>query len=316
MAHTTATFILPLNSAHATLARVGGKGVNLAELTRAEFPVPRGFCITTEAYQTFAQSNTLHAQIAARLREVNANDSESITRASSDIRAWFDSANLALELENAITHAYTDLGNKIAVAVRSSATAEDLSSLSFAGQQETFLNIVGQTALLDAVKKCWASLWNARALDYRARHKIANDAVALAVVVQEMVLADASGIIFTANPMNGQRGEIIVEASVGLGEAIVSGQVEPDYYVIRGEQIIEKQINTKTIAITPRAGGGTKHITLDTAEPTVPNEQILALAQLATRIAAHFGTPQDIEWAIADGKLWLLQSRPITTLNQ
>jgi pyruvate,water dikinase len=202
------------------------------------------------------------------------------------------------------------------VAVRSSATAEDLPGLSFAGQQDTYLNIVGQSALLDAVRRCWASLWTARAIGYRARNGIAPDDVALAVVVQQLIPSEVSGVLFTANPLTGRRDEIVIDASFGLGEAIVSGQVEPDHYVVdpNGWRITGRKIGAKALAIVPRAGGGTDHVARAEGQQALEDGAILELARTAHHVAEHYGAPQDIEWAWAGGRLYLLQSRPITSL--
>jgi len=203
------------------------------------------------------------------------------------------------------------------VAVRSSATAEDLPGLAFAGQQDTYLNLVGEEALLGAVKKCWSSLWTARAMAYRARNHIPSDEVALAVVVQKMIASESSGVLFTANPVTGRRGEIVIDASFGLGEAIVSGQVDPDHYVVDPHtwHIVEHKLGAKQMAVLPRADGGTEQVTRDDSQQqALPDTQIIELGQTAQRVAEHFGSPQDIEWAWADDQLHLLQSRPITSL--
>ncbi len=323
------TFILPFDSPLATLANVGGKGANLSELTRAGFPVPAGFLISTDAYRALVNENNLQPRILQRVRDLPLDDPPALDGASEEIRAWFDTATFSNELRATIRDAYTQLQNPsdspalapqalLSVAVRSSATAEDLPGLSFAGQQDTFLNVIGDDALLDAVKKCWSSLWTARALGYRARNGIAPDEVALAVVVQLMIAAETSGVLFTANPLTGRRDQMVIDASLGLGEAIVSGQVEPDHYAVNALtwQIVEKTLGQKAMAIMPRADGGTQRVELADAaqQQALSDEKILELARLAQRVADHFGSPQDIEWALADDKLYLLQSRPITSL--
>ncbi|MCC7450555.1 MAG: phosphoenolpyruvate synthase [Anaerolineae bacterium] len=317
--HDTSTLILPLSSDAATLSRVGGKGANLAELIRAGFNVPPGFLVTTDAYRAFAAANHIGEQLLTLAQHTPANDPVALEQTSARIRTLFENGSLPSAIEAHIRAAYRQLSgiDALPVAVRSSATAEDLPGLSFAGQQDTYLNIVGADALIDAVRRCWASLWTARAIGYRARNHIPPDGVALAVVVQTMIPAEVSGVLFTANPLTGRRDEIVINASYGLGEAIVSGQVEPDHYVVRkqGPHIIGRRRGAKALAIRPAEGGGTQAVVQDASQlQALPDTQILALAQVAIRVAEHFGTPQDIEWAWADGKLYLLQSRPITSL--
>ena len=315
-------FIFDLASAEATLALAGGKGQNLAELARAGFPVPPGFIVATEAYRAFIEANHLKVPILFIAKRTTPDDPAALEAASADITTLFALGQMPAEIADAVTSAYHALsvgagGPPLPVAVRSSATAEDLPGLSFAGQQETYLNIVGTGAVLEAVRKCWASLWTARALSYRARNHIPPDDVALAVVIQQMIASESSGVLFTANPLTGHRGEMVIDASFGLGEAIVSGQVEPDHYVIdsRMWRITKCKLGAKALAIVPRAEGGTDQVARDAAsEQALPDARIIELAQLAGRVAEHFGSPQDIEWAWAQGRLYLLQSRPITSL--
>ncbi len=234
----THPLILPLDSPDATLAACGGKGVNLAKLARAGLPVPPGFVVTTDAYRQFVAAHDLQPFILATLAATDSDDPAALETASAAIRARFALAPIPTELAAAIVDAARVLTTDhrlpitahLPQAVRSSATAEDLPDMSFAGQQDTFLNVVGDDALLEAVVACWSSLWTARAIAYRARNGIAQDVVALAVVVQAMVESEASGVLFTANPLTGQRGETVIDATLGLGEALVSGQVEPDHY--------------------------------------------------------------------------------------
>ena len=207
------------------------------------------------------------------------------------------------------------------VAVRSSATAEDLPEAAFAGQQETFLGVSGERALLDAVRRCWASLWSDRAISYREQHGLAQMPVKLAVIVQRMVAADVAGVMFTANPVSGARDETIIEASAGLGEALVSGLVTPDHFVLRNTrhrwQIVERHQGRQEVEVRPRAGGGVEQVAGAAGSgPVLPDAVLLQLARMGASIAKHFGRPQDIEWAWADGKLSILQSRPITALPQ
>ena len=325
-----ARYILPFSSREATLAQAGGKGANLSELARAGFAVPPGFIITTDAYRAFVQTNELQPRILALVHTVSPDDPAALETASAEIRTLFERGALPDEIAAEIRAAYHELITQpsttqpfnystiqLPLAIRSSATAEDLPGLSFAGQQDTYLNIVGEDPVLGAVKKCWGSLWTGRAIGYRARNLIPPEEVALAVVVQAMVASEASGILFTANPLTGRRDETVVDASFGLGEAIVSGQVNPDHYVVHpGDwQITRRTLGDKALAILPRAGGGTERVArADGSEQALPDAAIVALAQTAERVAEHFGSPQDIEWARANGELYLLQSRPITSL--
>jgi len=305
-----------LHTNNATLALVGGKGANLAKLAQAGFPVPGGFLVTTEAYRNYVQANHLESLIQNRLTNLQPEDPTSLRSTSNQIRVWFSQGTIPPELTVIFKDAYASLKER-PVAVRSSATAEDLPELSFAGQQDTFLNVVGEEALLRAVVDCWSSLWTARAIGYRSRNEIPHQEVALCVAVQEMVPAETSGVLFTANPLSGLRTETVIDATLGLGEALVSGQVEPDHYVVDTAEglITSKTLGTKAIAIRGLAGGGV--ITEKTGAPgrqALPDEQIMALTELGAQVAAIYQFPQDIEWAWADERLYLLQSRPITSL--
>ena len=307
-------WILPLNSEMAALALCGGKGANLARLARTGLPVPGGFLITTEAYRQFVVENNLQPAILAALAQVDDAQPVVLDAASRTIRDLFSQASIPPEIANAITQAYLAL-NLQSVAVRSSATAEDLPDMSFAGQQDTYLNVQGEAAVLEAVVKCWSSLWTARAIGYRAHHHIASEEVELAVVVQTMVPSEAAGVLFTANPLTGKRFEIAIDATLGLGEALVSGLVEPDHYVVEGGKITGKKLGAKALSIRSVAGGGTLTQTEQAGtQQALPDASILELAQLGQRIEALYGTPQDIEWGWAEGQLYLLQARPITTL--
>jgi rifampicin phosphotransferase len=296
----------------------GGKGANLGALIAAGFPVPPGFCLTTDAYRTFVSANGLQAEILRLAAAARAADPASLEAASEQIRALFATGQIPPDLAAEIDAAYAGLAQPpAAVAVRSSATAEDLPDMSFAGQQDTYLNIVGSEAVLAAVKRCWGSLWTARALGYRARNQVAQDEVALAVVIQQMVPSEASGVLFTANPLTGKRTETVIDATLGLGEALVSGQVEPDHYVVdtASGRCLSTVLGAKAISVRGQAGGGT--VTLAEGadvRQALPEAQIVALAELGQRIAQVFGAPQDIEWTWADGRLSVVQSRPITSL--
>ncbi len=308
--------ILALDAAGATLALVGGKGANLAKLARAGFPVPGGFLLTTQAYRAFVAANELDSSITSVLAQTKVDDPAALEQASQQIRQRFAQGSIPADLATAIQAAYVGLGSP-PVAVRSSATAEDLPDMSFAGQQDTYLNIVGETGLLDAVIRCWSSLWTARAIGYRSRNQIAHSQVELSVVVQEMVQSEASGVLFTANPLTGKRTETVIDATLGLGEALVSGQVEPDHYVVEttSGRIVSKTLGAKALAIHGQRGGGTVTSNTDAAtQQALPDTVINEVAALGRRVAEFYGTPQDLEWGWTQGKLYLLQARPITSL--
>ena len=310
------TLVLGLDQPGVTLALVGGKGANLTKLARAGFPVPGGFLVTTTAYAEFVAANGLDDTLQRTLAGIKFDDPAALEQASQQIRIAFTTGNVPIALVDAIQHAYTQLGQP-PVAVRSSATAEDLPDMSFAGQQDTYLNIVGESALLDAVKECWGSLWTARAIGYRNRNQIAHHDVSLSVVVQTMVQSEVSGVLFTANPLTGNRNETTIDATLGLGEALVSGLVEPDHYVVETKSgcILSKNLGQKATVIRSQSGGGTLTTQTNAAtQQALPDAQIVALAALGARVADFYAFPQDIEWAWANGQLYLLQSRPITSL--
>ncbi|MEO3931769.1 PEP/pyruvate-binding domain-containing protein [Micrococcaceae bacterium Sec7.4] len=300
------------------LPDVGGKAANLGELIRAGLPVPAGFCLTTRAYRratSGAGLDLVHADLAATAPD----DLPRLAGLAAAARRAVLAADMPADIATAVRNSYTALGTDVPVAVRSSATAEDLPFASFAGQQDTFLNVVGVESVLAAVRQCWASLWTDRAVSYRATHGIAPSTVSLAVVVQRMVDAAVAGVLFTANPVTGRRREAVIDASPGLGEAVVSGAVNPDHFVVDSatRRILERRIGSKGLAIRPLPGGGTERIDQPGAgsQPCLDNAQILALELLGRRAAVHFGAPQDLEWAIdGGGAAWLTQSRPITTL--
>ena len=300
----------------------GGKGANLGEMVRAGFPIPVGFVLTTEAYEAFVNENGLRQQIFDRASAASTDSPQSGEAASTAIKELFLGATVPEAIEADLLKSYAELTTTgdDAVAVRSSATAEDLPSASFAGQQETFLNVRGLEAVLEAVKECWASLWTMRALAYRERMEIDDEGVAMAVVVQKMAQAEVSGILFTANPTSGARDELVVNASFGLGEAIVSGQVTPDTYVLyRGNLKAKEMARRKALNLIVSAAEQrtiTHSVPEDQrSQPALSAAQLAELAKLGLRVEKHFkGLPQDIEWAIVDGRCWLLQARPITNL--
>jgi rifampicin phosphotransferase len=318
---------LQLSDPQATLETVGGKGLSLAKMIGAGFHVPNGFHVTTEAYRAFVETNHLQAKILAALKDVDASLPSTLETASASINRLFAEASIPPDIASSITEAYTALEKRKSkivdhqsVAVRSSATAEDLPDASFAGQQETFLNIRGEEALLDAVKKCWASLWTARAIAYRIKNNIDQKTVTLAVVVQEMVDAEAAGILFTANPINGHRDEMVINAAWGLGEAIVGGLVSPDTIVAnkRTGKVKSYEVAEKTV-ITVLTEKGTREEKLEdgrSRSKVLKEADVVELVNIARRIESFHGKPQDIEWCRTDGHFYIVQSRPITTLQK
>ncbi len=316
----TPRLILPFDDPGITLETAGGKGASLARMARSGYPVPAGFVVATAAYQVFVDVNRLEEQIQQALMGLDPqlpDSMSSLDAASAEIRSLFRKGEMPADMITQLRQAYAGLGST-PVAVRSSATAEDLPGLSFAGQQETFLNVVDEAGLLRAVVDCWSSLWTGRAIAYRARQGIGPEGLALAVVVQEMVQSEVSGVLFTANPITGLRSDSVIDASFGLGEAVVSGQVEPDHYVVdtAQERITHKTLGSKALAIRGQEKGGVKASYEEDNSPrqALPDAQILELARLGQRLAADYGSPQDIEWAWAGGRLFLLQSRPVTSL--
>ncbi len=315
------TYVLSLADPKATLENVGGKGMSLSRLARAGLPVPDGFHVTTEAYRQHVAANGLQPEILAALNTVDVSRTETLETAARRIGEFFEHSRISPEIGDSIVSSYQALGQPHAVvAVRSSATAEDLPEASFAGQQETYLNIHGIDALLQAVKKCWASLWTARAIAYRLKNNVDQNTVALAVVVQRLVFADAAGIMFTANPINGRRDETVINAAWGLGEAVVGGAVTPDTITVNkpAGKTIHRQIAEKQV-MTVRGEQGTyeQAVPDPLKKKAVLNDtQAIQLASYGTQIETLYGAPMDIEWALADGKFAILQARPVTSLPE
>ena len=299
------------------VSSAGGKGANLGALVQAGFPVPAGFVVLTPAYQCFVESNGIQDEIEQLAAGISSDELSLAEETSNAIRTLFGQGVMPDEIKEAILAPYAQFGD-VAVAVRSSATAEDLPGASFAGQQETYLNITSPEGVLSAVQQCWSSLWTARALEYRSHQGISANAVSLAVVVQQMVPATAAGILFTANPVTGMRDEVVINAAWGLGEVIVSGQVNPDTITVKKATGTVKQvvIGNKTIMTVPVEGGTTESAVDATMrqEAVLTSGQIGQLTTLGRDIEQHFSAPQDIEWAIAGEQIFILQARPITTL--
>ena len=317
----TTTNILPIDTREATLEVAGGKGRSLAEMANAGLAVPGGFYVTTAAYRRFVADNDLQARIIELAKPEIGEFTLSFDKASEAIQALFQSDAMSAAMAAEIAAAYQGIeGDNPAVAVRSSANAEDLPDMSFAGQQDTYLNVRGADEVVAAVRNCWASLWTPRAMSYRHEMGIEHDAVAMAVVVQLMVPSDVSGILFTANPATGERSEMIINASFGLGEAVVGGQVTPDTYTVDRETMAAKDtiIGAKEQKIVADGDQGTKLEDIAEEErdqSSLSDDDIKELVTLALKAESHFdGVPQDIEWAYSGGKLFMLQSRPITNL--
>lgn len=310
--------LLPLTVNEMPLAVAGGKGANLQRLVAAGFPVPPALVITTAGYQTFIEDNALLGAILTHCQTTQPTDPHSYEVASAAIRELFAQGTFPAALAHDITTAYAAWGTAVPVAVRSSATAEDLPEASFAGQQETYLNVRGAAALLEAVKRCWSSLWTARAMAYRAKQNIAPASVALAVVVQQMIPAEVAGVLFTLNPVTGNNTEMVLNATWGLGEALVSGQVNPDTFILdkASGDIKDAQKGDKAV-MTATTEQGTAEVPVAEAQRqalALTPAQAAELVRLGRAIEAHFGTPQDIEWAIAGGQAHILQARAVTTV--
>ena len=300
------------------LSEVGGKAANLIKLsTIDEVNLPKGFCITTTAYTEIFKSNKELDSLLTQLSLIKINEIDCISEISCKIRDVIIRTNIPEKITNEITNYLAKSGEDHSYAVRSSATAEDQPTASFAGQHDTYLNIIGIDNILKHISKCWASLFTDRAVIYRILNGFDQRKVCLAVVVQQMVFPDASGIMFTAEPITSNRKILSIDASFGLGEALVSGLVNADNYKVYDGTITDKKISHKNMGIYARQGGGTEEITISDDlknKQALTDNQILELERLGRKIEAYFSTPQDIEWCILDGSIYIVQSRPITTL--
>lgn len=300
------------------LSVVGGKGANLGELARLDgIDVPEGFCLSTAAFQRILSETPALGELLAKLATLGLEAREQIGELCQQLRGVIEAVAMPDEIAQDVIQALAMMGEQDAYAVRSSATAEDLPSASFAGQQDSYLNLRGRAAILAHISKCWASLFTERAALYRIQNGFDHRQVQLAVVVQKMVFSQASGILFTADPLSSNRKVLSIDASFGLGEALVSGLVSADSYKVRDGAIVAKTIATKKRAIYGRPAGGTETVSLAPEQQdaqTLTDAQILQLARLGRQIEAAFGCPQDIEWCLADGAFYIVQSRPITTL--
>ncbi|WP_284444294.1 phosphoenolpyruvate synthase [Methanoculleus bourgensis] len=300
---------------------VGGKGASLGEMTSLGLPVPKAFVVTAQAFRRFLVETGIEDTLFRKLERLDVDDNGALESVSREVQDIVLSVEIPDQIREAIIDAYARMGeNGEVVAVRSSATAEDLPEASFAGQQETFLNVLGDDDLLDAVQRCWASLYGARAIYYRAKQGFDDRGVNIAVVVQELIRSEKSGVMFTSHPVTGEP-LTIVEGSWGLGEAVVSGSVSPDNYVfdLRSERVVDRLIAEKEIMIVPEGENGTKVVKLTPEQRTAPvlsDEEVARLATLGKIAEEHYGVPQDVEWAIVGDEIFILQSRPITTIRR
>ena len=313
--------ILDLDSPGATLERVGGKGTSLAHMVRAGLPVPDGFHLTTEAYHRFIAENHLADAILTAAAAASAADPSTFDHASAKIQSLIAQGAMPPDIAALILNSYAALGEgDPPIAVRSSATAEDLPAMSFAGQLETYLNVRGGVDLLDAVKRCWASLWTARALGYRARQGMRSDEAAIAIIVQEMAPADVAGVLFTANPLTGARDQIVINAAWGLGESIVGGSVTPDTYIVtKRNGTVESQTIADKAVMTVRQIKGTREEPVPAGkrrQASLQPNKVAKLAALGVGVEQLYGRPMDIEWTLSGERIFILQARPITTLPE
>ena len=298
----------------------GGKGANLGELTRAGFPVPGGFVVGAPAYAAFCDEHGLRSRLGGLLEGIDVDDTSALETAAAEARAMVEREPVPGWLETAIRDAFAqlDAGEDIAVAVRSSATSEDTASASFAGMNETFLNIRGADDVLDAVRRCWGSLFGARTVFYRAKRGFGQADMDIAVVVQRQVAATRAGVMFTIDPATGDPDHLVIEGAFGLGESVVSGSVSPDRYVVDKLllAIVRREVRRKELSIDATDGGGTERRTLGDAEamsPVLTDDEVRAVAELGRHVERHYHAPQDTEWAYdASGRLWILQARPVT----
>lgn len=306
------------------VAYAGGKGANLGELTSAGLPVPNGFVVGAPAYAAFCAETGLRERLAELLDDVDVEDTAALEAASTTARELFDATPMPEPLRRQIVSSYEELVGDDAqapVAVRSSATAEDTAETSFAGMNETYLNIRGAEAVIDAVRRCWRSLFGARTIYYRGMNDFAQADMDIAVVVQRQLQSTRAGVMFTVNPATGERDELVIEGSFGLGEAVVSGSVSPDRYVVEKATLAirRREVHHKDLIIEYAPSGGTQQRTLSEEEalrPVLTDDEVVAVAELGRRIERHYRFPQDTEWAFdPDGSLWMLQSRPVTTLH-
>ncbi len=312
-----------------SLVEAGGKGANLGEMIHAGLPVPPGFVVTADAYRVHLGAGHLQGRIADRLQNLLAEDLAAVTAASEDIMGWIGTASMPDRIRADVASRYEALNARLTgrtsgagalpVAVRSSATAEDLPSASFAGQQETYLNVREVDAVIEAVRQCWASLWTPQAISYRTRMNFDHLSVAMAVVVQALLPADAAGVMLTVNPVSGARDEIVISGSYGFGEAVVSGAVTPDTYILSQDgKVKERTLGGKEIRVVCDVNG-THTVAVCDAEQRrycLSDFELAALGDLAGRVQALYGSPVDTEWVLSTGELYIVQARPLTALDR
>lgn len=297
----------------------GGKGASLGDMLNAELSVPMGFVVCAASFRAFLEANGGVNAFISGVRDLDVDNDSTLAQVAGKLREFVMSKTIPAAVEKAIRKSYTEFGENVLVAVRSSATSEDSETASFAGQQETFLNVQGADTVLLRVRECWASFFTPRALFYRAQKGSLSDS-GMAVVVQRMVKPDKSGVLFTVDPVQGQRDHMIVEAVFGLGEAVVSGAITPDHYVLSrsGGLPVREHIAVKPIAVVyDEESRNTCEVTLSDEQSrarVLSNDELRLLVDLGLKLEAHFGKPQDVEWSIEGGEVFLLQSRPITTL--
>lgn len=297
----------------------GGKGANLGDMAQANLPIPPGFVISASAYRRQVEHAELDTKIDDLLLDLDRSVCDQLQAVELQIRELFVDLPISKGLEDSILEHYRELGENVPVAVRSSATAEDLAGASFAGQQETLLNLVGEEALLDAVRRCWSSLYTAQAIFYRSQRGFDDRQVFMGVVVQKMVNCEKSGVSFTVDPVLRNHYQMVIESVWGLGEGIVSGQITPDHYKLDREtyEIIFEFVPDKEIMYAQNSTSGVKVQPVDVdnvSARVLTDDELRQLVDLGNQIEEHFGCPQDIEWGIEDGTIYLLQSRPITCL--
>jgi pyruvate,water dikinase len=291
---------------------VGGKGASLGEMSKAGIPVPPGFVVTAQAYQEFVSQ--VQSELMSKLAGLDVEDSEKLDKIAVECQQIILGCNLDNEVKHAISDSYVELG-KGYVAVRSSATAEDLPEASFAGQQSTFLNVKGKKDVLQAVVECFASLFTARAIYYREKNNFKHDEVLIAVVVQKMVESAKAGVLFTVNPVTKDRKEMVIEGSFGLGELVVAGQITPDTYLVSREgEVKDITIGSKKKGLFLENGKNVEKELENSDEQVLNEEELKVISEMGVAIEKHYGSPQDIEWCIEDNELFIVQSRPITTL--
>ncbi len=302
------------------LALVGGKGANLGEMTQFGIPVPRGFVVTVKAYYQFLKENDLKEPIAKLLHGLDVHKSKHLQDQAEKIKKLIRSKPVPKQIAMEIVTAYLKMGKNTLVAARSSATAEDLPDASFAGQQATYLNVKGENNVVEKVRACWASLFEPRAIFYREQNNYDHFKVGIAVPVQEMIQSEISGVMFTTDPITGEKNSLLIEAIYGLGELIVRGEVIPDRFLVDRQKMViaNKEIGTQTIQLIKR-NGVTKRVKVSRPKDSkqkISDQKVIELAQIGKKIHSHYYFPQDIEWAMRDNELYILQTRPITTLNK